>query len=158
MAGIRNHILKLYFNLLILGGVCAFPRRKGNGVWDWRGAYVSARTDTTLQERTSPHLGRKAQTVLHPSVSGKQIPERIVALSSEAKSGGGGGQTEPPGGRRRSRRWWDSALGCRLPAGHGHRARVQVLSKHYHRLHLHPGAVQAADKISRKVRDASMQS
>ncbi len=130
---------------LISGGVRAFSWRKGMCLWDWWAAGVLARADTALHERASSHLGREAKAVLHPSVSGKRIPARVRALSPDAKTGGG--QREPLGGRRGACAWRDGAFGCWLPAGHGHRARVQVVSKHCHRLHLHPAALRTADEV-----------
>lgn len=132
---------------LISGGMRAFPWTEGLCLWDWWAGGVLARADAALLERASSHLGGEAQTVLHPSVPGKQLPERIRAVSPEAETGGGE-QREPPGGRRGSCVRRDGALGRRLPAGHGHGARLQVVSKHCHGLHLHPAAVHAADEVS----------
>lgn len=137
---------------LISGGVRAFPWRKGMHLRDWWEAGGPERTNKGFYERESSHLGREAQTVLHPSMSGKQLPSGICAMSTEAKSGERA-QREPTGGRCRSCARRDDTFRCWLPAGHGHRAGVQIVSKHFQRLHLHPAAVWPAHEVSTKVRD-----
>lgn len=123
---------------LILGGMRAFTRRHGMCVWDWWDPGVLARIHTALHELESSQLSREAQTVLHPSVSGKRLPDRSPAMAPDATAGR---RQQRSGGRRRSCTRPDSGWKSWLPAGHGHRAKLQVVSKHCVRLHLHPGAV-----------------
>lgn len=122
---------------LILGGMRALTRRHWVCVWDWWEQGVFEGIHTALHERESSQLGREAQAVLHPGVSGKGLPVRSPAMCPEPR----GGRREVSGGRRRSCTRPDGACRSWLPAGHGHRARVQVVSKHCVRLHLHPRAV-----------------
>lgn len=136
---------------LISGGLRTFSWTQGMCLWNWWADGDLARTDSALHKWASSHLGGKAQAILHPSVSGRCFPERICAMSPEAepREWEHKGQTgrRCRSSKRRDYSWW-----CRFSPWHGHCDRLQVFSKYFHWLHLHPGVMHTAYEVRTKVR------